>query len=68
MTSRVHELARKSLTELIGLRKQLLVGAGHGQRADEVPDLGWNRDHLVTWIRDLEDPRLWLSTGTTFSA
>ena len=67
MTSRVHQLARMSTLELIGLYTRMLrAGQPEGslQTAQTAisgggghPEEAWDRDQLVTAIRNLEDPR-----------
>ena len=58
--SRVHELARLSALDLRTLYIRMIAEPGSmaGPHSKEMMSAGWDRDQLVTAIRDIEDPRL----------
>ena len=49
------------LLDLVAIHESLMDAAGRATGrvhcADRIPMYGWHRDHLITWIRDMEDPR-----------
>jgi hypothetical protein len=57
-SSRVHELSQLPTADLLGLfltiRNKRIVGAGEKLRDAFA---SWDRDQLITAIRDVEDPR-----------
>jgi hypothetical protein len=55
--SRVHELARMSRIDLMGLYLSMLDGRSQQGGSAATAAAGWDRDRLITAIRNLEDPR-----------
>lgn len=53
--SRVHELSKLSNLDLRGLLYRMLAGKALGQEVEDAMAT-WDRDQLITAIRDLEDP------------
>ena len=51
--SRVHELGRKSRTELAAIYIRMCGSS----RSARMAVSGWNRDQIITAIRNIEDPR-----------
>ena len=55
--SRVHQLARMDLLDLIAVHEKLMDLTGRAQGMNRIPPYGWDRDRTIAWIREMEDPK-----------
>lgn len=54
--SRVHELGRMNLDELLNILSQLHRKARRSGW-EKIPRGGWDKDRVITRIREMEDPK-----------
>lgn len=64
MVSRVHELGRLSRTDLLAIYTQLLMTHHDSSQAATAAVSGWDRDQIITAIRNIEDPEGAITSGT----